>query len=81
MTYLSLVTDAETEEVIGIGICGTRAGEMIAEAALAIEMGATAADLHLTIHAHPTLSESIMEAAELIYGRTSHMYRPQKKGK
>ncbi len=74
-----LIADAETEAIIGIGICGTGAGEMIAEAALAIEMGATAADIHLTIHPHPTLSESVMEAAELIYGRTSHLYKPQKK--
>lgn len=74
-----MVIDAETEEVLGVGICGAGAGELIAEAALAIEMGAVAEDIALTIHPHPTLTEGVMEAAELIYGRTTHLYRPQKK--
>jgi dihydrolipoamide dehydrogenase len=52
---------------------------MISEGALAIEMGATAADVKLTIHPHPTLSETIMEAAEVFYGQSTHVYRPRKK--
>jgi dihydrolipoamide dehydrogenase len=51
---------------------------MIAEGVLAIEMGATAMDLELTIHPHPTLSETIMEAAEVFYGTSTDMYRPKR---
>ena len=74
-----IIADPETDELLGVGVCGAGAGELIAEAALAIEMGATARDLSLTIHPHPTLSETIMESAELIHGRTTHLYKPQKK--
>ena len=74
-----IIADPETDELLGVGICGDGAGELIAEAALAIEMVATARDLSLTIHPHPTLSETIMESAELIHGRTTHLYKPQKK--
>jgi dihydrolipoamide dehydrogenase len=73
-----LIIDPETERILGIGICGPGAGEMIAEGVLAIEMGATAKDLALTIHPHPTLSETVMEAAELFYGHSSHIYKPAK---
>lgn len=73
-----LIIDPETERILGIGICGPGAGEMIAEGVLAIEMGATAKDLALTIHPHPTLSETVMEAAELFYGHSSHIYKPVK---
>ena len=76
-----IITDAETERILGVGITGTNAGDLIAEAALAIEMGATAQDLHLTIHPHPTLSETIMEAAEMIYGKSTHIYKPKRKKK
>jgi dihydrolipoamide dehydrogenase len=62
-----LIVDPATDLVLGIGLAGPGAGELIAEAALALEMAATATDLRLTIHAHPTLSESIMEAAEGLY--------------
>jgi dihydrolipoamide dehydrogenase len=72
-----LLTDPETNHVVGAGITGTGAGELIAEAVLAIEMGATAEDIGLTIHPHPTLSESLMEAADLVYGRATHIYRPK----
>jgi dihydrolipoamide dehydrogenase len=74
-----LIIDPETERILGIGICGPGAGEMIAEGVLAIEMGATVSDLALTIHPHPTLSETVMEAAELFYGHSSHIYKPAKK--
>ena len=67
-----LVVDAESGRVIGAGIVGPGAGELIAEAALAIETAATVEDLALTIHAHPTLSEGLMEAAEsLLHGGTT----------
>ncbi|MEP6918947.1 MAG: dihydrolipoyl dehydrogenase, partial [Acidobacteriota bacterium] len=62
-----LVIDPKTERVLGVGIVGPGAGELIAEGVLAIEMGATAADLRLTIHPHPTLSETLMEAAEVFF--------------
>jgi dihydrolipoamide dehydrogenase len=62
-----LIVDPANDRVLGIGLAGPGAGELIAEAALAIEMAATATDLRMTIHAHPTLSESIMEAAEGLY--------------
>jgi dihydrolipoamide dehydrogenase len=74
-----ILVDPETERVLGIGLCGPGAGEMIAEAVLAIEMGATVKDLALTIHPHPTLSETVMEAAELFYGHSSHIYKPTRK--
>lgn len=67
-----LVLDPVSGRVLGVGIVGPHAGEMIAEGALAIEMGANAADLALTIHPHPTLSETVMEAAELSFGHAVH---------
>jgi dihydrolipoamide dehydrogenase len=67
-----LLVDPETERVLGVGIVGVDAGEMIAEAMLAIEMSATAKDLALTMHAHPTLSETLYEAAEDYYGLATH---------
>jgi dihydrolipoamide dehydrogenase len=73
-----LVIDPETERVLGVGICGPGAGELIAEGVHAIEMGATAKDLALTIHPHPTLSETVMEAAEVFYGHATHVYRPKR---
>lgn len=70
-----LIVDPETEHVLGVGISGPGAGELIAEGVLAVEMAAVAADVMLTIHPHPTLSETVMEAAELIYGQSTHFYR------
>ncbi len=61
-----VIIDPETERLLGVGIAGPGAGELIAEAALAVEMAAVASDLRLTIHAHPTLSETLMEAAETL---------------
>jgi dihydrolipoamide dehydrogenase len=67
-----LIIDPDTERVLGVGIVGTGAGELIAEGVLAVEMGATARDLALAVHPHPTLSETIMEAAEAFYGHATH---------
>ena len=74
-----LVIDPATERVLGVGICGPGAGELISEGALAIEMAALATDLKLTIHPHPTTSETVMEAAEIFFGQATHVYRPKKK--
>jgi dihydrolipoamide dehydrogenase len=73
-----LIIDPETERILGVGICGPGAGELIAEGVLAIEMGANASDLKLTIHPHPTLSETLMEAAEVFFGQATDIYRPKK---
>jgi dihydrolipoamide dehydrogenase len=74
-----LVLDKKTGRVLGVGIAGSGAGELIAEGTLAIEMGATADDMKLTIHPHPTLSESLMEAAEVFFGQSTHVYKPKRK--
>lgn len=74
-----IIVDKTTERVLGVGIVGPGAGELIAEGTLAIEMGATVKDIALTIHAHPTLAETVMEAAEMFYGHCTHMYKPLKK--
>lgn len=70
-----LILDPRTEQVLGVGIVGVGAGEMIAEGVLAVEMAARADDLKLTIHAHPTLSETMMEAAEIFFGHGTHTIR------
>jgi dihydrolipoamide dehydrogenase len=70
-----IIADAEDGRVLGIGIAGPSAGELIGEAVLAIEMGAVAEDLALTIHAHPSLSETIMEAAERVLGQSIHYFQ------
>ena len=62
-----------------MGIVGIGAGDLIAEGVLAVEMGALASDLQLTIHPHPTLSETVMEAAEAFYGQSPHLYAPKKR--
>ncbi|MBX7149636.1 dihydrolipoyl dehydrogenase [bacterium] len=74
-----LIVDPKTELVLGMGLCGPGAGELIAEGVLAIEMGATVSDLALTIHPHPTLSETVMEASEVFFGHATHLYRPKRK--
>lgn len=74
-----LIVEPKKQRVLGVGIVGPGAGEMIAEAVLAVEMGATARDLAESIHAHPTLSETLMEAAEAVFGQPTHQYRPPKK--
>jgi dihydrolipoamide dehydrogenase len=73
-----LVIEAGTERVLGVGIAGSGAGELIAEGVLAVEMAARASDLALTIHAHPTLSETLMEAAEVFFGQSTHVHRPRR---
>jgi dihydrolipoamide dehydrogenase len=67
-----LIIDPQTERILGVGIVGHGAGELIAEGVVAVEMGATARDLALCVHPHPTLSETIMEAAEVFYGQATH---------
>ena len=71
-----LILDPETERLLGVGLVGPGAGELIAEGVLAIEMGANATDLKLTIHPHPTLTETMMESAEVFFGQATHVYRP-----
>jgi dihydrolipoamide dehydrogenase len=73
-----LVTEPETERILGVGIVGDGAGELIAEGVLAVEMAASARDLALTIHPHPTLSETVGEAAESLYGPTTHLFRTRR---
>ena len=72
------VIDPETERILGVGIAGVNAGEMISEGVLAVEMSAVVEDVALTIHPHPTLSETVMEAAESYHGVSTHIYRPKK---
>jgi dihydrolipoamide dehydrogenase len=74
-----LLIDPATERVLGVGIVGSGAGELISEGVLAIEMGATASDVKLTIHPHPTLTETVMEAAEQFFGQATHVYKPKRK--
>ena len=73
-----LVIDPENERILGVGLVGPGAGELIAEGVLAIEMGANAADLSLSIHPHPTLTETLMESAEVFFGQATHVYRPKR---
>lgn len=73
-----LIIDRKTQRVLGVGIVGPHAGEMISEGVLAIEMGAIAKDLALCIHPHPSLSETIMESAEMFAGPSTHIYKPKK---
>jgi dihydrolipoamide dehydrogenase len=69
-----LIIEPESERILGVGICGHHAGELISEGVLAIEMGATAKDLAESVHPHPTLSETLMECAEHYYGVSTHAY-------
>ena len=73
-----LILDPQTERILGVGIVGAGAGELIAEGVLAVEMAALAKDIALTIHPHPTLSETVMEAAEVFFGTSTDIYRPKK---
>jgi dihydrolipoamide dehydrogenase len=74
-----LVIEKQTDRILGIGVVGSGAEDLIAEGVLAIEMGAVAEDLALTIHAHPTLSETVGEAAEAYLGLATHIL-PRKRG-
>jgi dihydrolipoamide dehydrogenase len=73
-----LLIDPQTERVLGVGITGPGAGEMIAEGVLAIEMAALAHDVAATIHPHPTLTETVMNAADVFYGTSTEIYRPKR---
>jgi dihydrolipoamide dehydrogenase len=73
-----LILDPASERLLGVGLVGPGAGELIAEGVLAIEMGANASDLKLTIHPHPTLTETMMESAEVFFGQATHVYRPKR---
>ena len=73
-----LLIDPATERILGVGLVGSGAGELIAEGVLAIEMGASATDLKLSIHPHPTLTETLMEAGEVFFGQATHVYKPKR---
>jgi dihydrolipoamide dehydrogenase len=73
-----LIVDPQSERVLGMGVVGSGAGELIAEGVLAIEMAALAKDIALTIHPHPTLSETVMESAEVFFGTSTDLYRPKR---
>jgi dihydrolipoamide dehydrogenase len=74
-----LIIDPETDRILGVGVVGSGAGELIAEGVLAVEMNATARDIALSVHPHPTLSETIMEAAEAYYGHSTHAFSRKKR--
>jgi dihydrolipoamide dehydrogenase len=76
-----LIIDPDAERLLGVGIVGPGAGELIAEATLALEMGANTTDVGLTIHPHPTLSETFKEAADIFHGTATHYYRPKRTGR
>jgi len=73
-----LLIDPTNDRILGVGISGNNAGELIAEGVVAVEMGALASDIQLSIHPHPTLSETFMEAADVYYGQSPHMYTPRR---
>ena len=77
--FTKLIFDEATHRVIGAGIVGPNAGDLISEVALAIEMGCEAADIGLTVHPHPTLSESVGMAAEVYEGTITDLYIPKRK--
>jgi dihydrolipoamide dehydrogenase len=76
-----LILDPKSERVLGMGIVGAGAGELIAEGVLAVEMAALASDIAATIHPHPTLSETVMESAEVFFGNATDIYRPKAKAR
>jgi dihydrolipoamide dehydrogenase len=73
-----LIIEPDSERILGVGIVGASAGELIGEGVLAVEMGATARDLAESVHPHPTLSETLMEAAEAFYGTATHTFTPRR---
>jgi dihydrolipoamide dehydrogenase len=74
-----LILAPDTEQVLGMGVTGVGAGELIGEGVLAVDNGLKAKDLAHSIHPHPTLSETIMESAEVFYGEATHIYKRQRK--
>ena len=77
--WVKVVGDRKTDKLLGVHMIGPEVTELIAEAALAIEMGATVADVAQTIHAHPTLPEALMEAAESVHDMAVHIFQAPKK--
>ena len=75
---VKVISDGKTGTLLGVHIVGVEASNLIAEATLAIEMGAHVEDLALTVHAHPTLPESLMEAAEAALGHAIHIFKPKR---
>ena len=75
---VKMVVDAKDDRILGVGIVGANASDLIASGALAIEAGLTAEDVALTVHAHPTLAESMMEVAEAVHGKAIHIFQPKK---
>ncbi|MEC8646734.1 MAG: dihydrolipoyl dehydrogenase [Candidatus Latescibacterota bacterium] len=73
-----MLIDPSTDRILGVGVAGANAGELIAEGVLAVEMAALASDVQLSIHPHPTLSETVMETAEVYYGQSPHLYAPKR---
>jgi dihydrolipoamide dehydrogenase len=73
-----LIVDPESDVVLGVGIVGPEAGEMISEGVLAVEMAASSRDLAMIQHPHPTLSETVGEVAEMLHGTATHIYRPKR---
>ena len=73
-----IIADPANDRILGVGICGAGAGELISEAVLAMEMGATVEDMAMTIHPHPTLSETLMEGADAYYGHATHIFTRKK---
>jgi len=73
--FIKIIADAKTDLVLGVHMVGPEVTELVAEAALAIELGATSEDLARTIHAHPTLPEAMMEAAESVHGMAVHIFQ------
>ena len=71
--FYKVIADKSTKRILGVVICGAHASDLISEAALAIEMGAEALDLGLTIHPHPTMSEGLMEASKAALGEAIHI--------
>jgi dihydrolipoamide dehydrogenase len=76
--FVKILSDAKTDEVLGVHMVGPEVTELLAEATLAIEMGATTEDISRTIHAHPTLAEAVMEAAESVHGMAVHVFQKKK---
>jgi len=73
-----MIVDKATDRVLGLGMVGPGAGDMISEGVLAIEMAALSEEVAASIHPHPTLSESVMEAAEVLHGTSTHLHRPKR---
>ena len=73
--FVKIITDPETDLILGVGIVGAQASNLIGEACLAIEMGTSAEDMALTVHPHPTLTETLMEAAEAVDGKAIHIFQ------